>query len=394
MTTSQPPDSPSPGTGPAHPTDRGASSPSPATVRPAVLAGAVLALLTYLCGFFGASEFSFSLMLVLAGGILALIGLLPKVGRVLVPAALLASIGFFSLLLQATSTASVGTSGAVRWIALALGLFSAAAIVAALMFDAGVLTAPAPRPARGPAPQQGGWAPYGQPGYGAPGQPQQPGAPGQPGVFDPNHSGYGGQPGYGAPGSYGGYGAPGYPGYAGAPGHAAQQPGYGPPGHGAAPSSTGGYGAVGAGGYGGAQGYGAQGYGSQGYPASAGYGAPAYGAAYQPGASGYGAPSGTGDQGAAGQGQATQAAPAAGSAAQGPGAQPAFGTPSTTPGGSGTGASAAGTPGGQTPAPGGDGTPEATTPGVPAGGGETHADGDDDRTRSFRAGDGSSGSGS
>ena len=257
MTTSQPPDPATPGSGPAAPpAEQGTTPPTPpnTAVQPAVLAGAVLALLTYLCGFFGASELAFPISLVLAGGLLALIGLLPKVGRVLVPAALLAAIGFFSLLLQVTSTSSLGSSGAVRWIALALSLLAAAAIVAALMFDVGVLTAPAPRP-RTPA-QQPGWSPYGPPGQPGYGQPQQPGA------FDPNQPAYG-QPGYGQAGypPQQGYGAAGYqaPGFQSYNATAYGQPGYGQqPGYGT-PSSTGGYGAVCAGGYGGAQGYGAQG---------------------------------------------------------------------------------------------------------------------------------------
>jgi hypothetical protein len=176
-----------------------------------VLAAAGLGVVLYLLGFVEAGlSGSFLGFLLLGGGLLAGAALLPKAGRVLVPATVIVLTGAL-FLLQAVAQ---GGASSTAIIALVLALLQAVAALGAVLLDAGLVKAPAPRP-REPQGygQQGGYGQY-PPGYG------QPGGYGQ----------YGGQPGYGQPG----YGGPGY----GQPGQYGQQPGYGQPGYGA----PGGYG--------------------------------------------------------------------------------------------------------------------------------------------------------
>ncbi len=210
---------------------------APGPARLLALGAAGLSLVIYLLAFFDAFGVGQGVggALLLAGGLLAGASVLPRSGRVLLPAAVIMVTGVLLLLLTVVSLASSEFEGpsAIAVVALVLGFVAAALAVGAFLMDAGVIKAPARRPAGPPA------------GYG------------QTGGY-----GYGQQPGYG--GQYGGYGQqpPGYgqqqPGYGGQYG---QQPGYGQqagqattafgggggqPGYGAGYGQTGGYGYAGA----------------------------------------------------------------------------------------------------------------------------------------------------
>lgn len=224
-----PPPIPGPGAMAEPPTSaianpRHASEPqlAPGPARLLALAAAGLALVVYLLGFVG--EFSLTTAyvapLLVGGGLLAGAALLPKVGRVLVPAAVLLTTG--TLVLLQIVVGSPGETPTVGMIALLLAVLASAAAVGAVLLDAGLVKAPSPRSSgsAGHPPQSypGGYAPgYGQQQqggfgqYGAPqagyGQPGYPGPVGQPGYGQPQPygtpQGYGGQPGYGAPPAFG-----------------------------------------------------------------------------------------------------------------------------------------------------------------------------------------------
>ncbi|NMH99089.1 DUF5336 domain-containing protein [Pseudonocardia acidicola] len=214
----------------------------PGPARLLVLAGGGLALVIYLLSFFDpAIVGSLISVLLLAGGLLGGAVLLPKAGRLLLPGAVAGLLGFL-LLLQGIA-AGAGTVSAVTVVILVLGFLEAGALVGALLFDAGVLKQPAPRPAGAPK-GFGAQQPYGygqQPGYGRQGgygqQPgfggQQPYGYGQQPGYGAQQPGYGQQqPGYGAQGGFGGYAPQGGYGFsqpsgAGAPGQGAEsgQPG-------------------------------------------------------------------------------------------------------------------------------------------------------------------------
>ncbi|MBW0105777.1 DUF5336 domain-containing protein [Pseudonocardia sp. KRD291] len=357
---------------------------APGPARMVVLVGAVLALLAYLCGFFGAAALSVPIVLIVAGGVLGLLALLPGVGRVLPAAVALSVSGFLFLLLARTSVPEAADPGAVGWVAVAFALLSTAALVGALLLDIGLVTMPAPKPAQdrnaGP---QGAWA---QPGYGP--------APGQPGYGQGGPGGYPQQqPGYGE----------GYPGQAGAFG---QVPGYGPQGYGQQGyGQQPGYGGYAPQGYGPGQGpgqgaYGVSGYGAvqpgqpggQPYPGSGPYpGAPAPGreqqgqqAGQQAGGSLFAAPGASAPQ--APYGAAPTAAPAPGQAAPAQG-QPGQAQQGQAQQGQGQPGVGAGQPGSAASWEGSE-----ATSAVPAAGQgtqdkrpDTAVEGaDDDRTHSFR----------
>lgn len=157
------------------------------------LAGAV-----YLLGFFDDGLGLGALLagsLTMGSGLLAGTAALPKVGRVLAPAAVLATTGALLLLQLVVLAPAVST---IVVITLVLAFLQAAAAVAAMLIHSGLVTIPAPKPR-----QRSG---YPASGYG-----------------------YGQAPGYGY-GQYpdqGGYGQPGYPAAGGYPGYGAQQPGGG-----------------------------------------------------------------------------------------------------------------------------------------------------------------------
>lgn len=184
-------------------------------VRMLALGAAGLGVLVYLLGFFAQFGLTTTLLgpLLVGGGLLVGASVLPKVGKVLLPGAVAVTVGML-ILLQAVAGGGASTTVVI---ALVVAFLEAVAAVGAVLMDAGIITAPAPRP-KAPDhgqqqfpgyphgyPQQGG-----QPGYG-PGYPQQGGQPGY------------GQPGYGQPGAQPGYGQPGY----GAPQYGSQPPAYG-----------------------------------------------------------------------------------------------------------------------------------------------------------------------
>lgn len=176
---------------PAAPPVTRADGPSklPAYLTAAV---AVLGLLTYLFSFgpmfsintgmgpFGGAELTASGMgnwtiAALISGLLAAVGLIAKktYTPIVAVTAVLAVLLVVGQVLNRPSTISIGWA---LWIVLLLTLVQAAAAVAALLFDSGVITAPAPRPRYdqyGPyGTPPGGY--YGQPGVQAPGYPTSP----------------------------------------------------------------------------------------------------------------------------------------------------------------------------------------------------------------------------
>ena len=178
----------------------------------------VLSLVAYFCSFTSdASGLSIQVMILLAGGLLAALDLLPKGPDTLVFATLLSSIGGLSVL-AAVIEGSGGTVPTIDIIILVFALLQLLVAVAALLLDHEIIKL-APRqavpyqpaanpaatstfqPAQQPGPQghpgaQAGPGGQGHPGQGGPGAqaPGQPGSPqpGQPG--QPGHPGQYGQP--------------------------------------------------------------------------------------------------------------------------------------------------------------------------------------------------------
>jgi len=180
---------------------------APGPARLLVLIAAGLALVIYVLGFLNDLGLGslFAGPLVLGGGLLAGAAVLPKVGRVLLPAAVAVITGTLLLLQGVTGTPGAPT---MMIVALVLSFLLVAAVVAAVLLDAGILTMPAPRPSAPPGYPQPGYGAYGQPpGYGAAyGQYPEQGGYGQQGYggTPAGFSGYGGaQPGYAQPGQYG-----------------------------------------------------------------------------------------------------------------------------------------------------------------------------------------------
>lgn len=181
----------------------------PGPARGLALGAAGCAVIIYLLSFVGGLE-SISvllnpLLLLLAGGLLAGTAVLPKAGRVLVPAAALVATGTLVFLLLVVL---VGQSTTVI-MALVLSFLELAAVVGAMLLDTGLIKPPARRPAAQPQPGYGQWGQpqggygqqwpqgYGQPGYGGYPQQQQYGG-GQPGYGQQPYGA--GMPGYGYPG--------------------------------------------------------------------------------------------------------------------------------------------------------------------------------------------------
>ncbi|WP_405178280.1 DUF5336 domain-containing protein [Nocardia sp. NBC_01377] len=183
------------------------------------------------------------LAVLLFAGVLAGLSLLPKQNWKGVAAA--ASVaGFLGLVFQALFLGEGSALKIGAFLLLFLSFVQAAIAVAAVLFEAGILKPPAPKPVTPPA-QQGGYGQgYGQQGYGQ----SQPG-----GGYGQAQGGQYGQPGYGpqsgtgaqypAQQPYGqsqpsqpayGQSQPGQPTYPGAPGQSYGQPSYGQqPGYGA-----------------------------------------------------------------------------------------------------------------------------------------------------------------
>jgi hypothetical protein len=166
-----PPAPPRPAEKPA--TDAASTAPT-GTARLLALAAAALGVLVFIIGFFAPVV---STTFLLGGGLLVGASVLPKVGRVLLPGAVIVVTGALGQL----QTITGGGATAAEVIGLIVAILQAGAAVGAYLLDAGIISQPAPRPAYGgqPWPQQGYNGP--PPGYG--------GGPG-----------FGPQPGYGAPG--------------------------------------------------------------------------------------------------------------------------------------------------------------------------------------------------
>ena len=135
--------------------------------------------------------------LLLFAGVLAGLSLLPKQDWKGVAAAA-SVVAFITLLFVALAVDGDKKSGI--WIVLFLGFVQAAVAVAVVLFDAGIIKPPAPRPAQQ---FQGGYGQQGQQGYGQQGYAPQGYAPGQQfGQQPPQQSfgsGYGGPQGPGGP---------------------------------------------------------------------------------------------------------------------------------------------------------------------------------------------------
>lgn len=199
------------------PTPPAAESAAPSDTQPVLgqvrllaLAAAGLGVVVYLLGFFAPFGLTTTLLgpLLVGGGLLVGASVLPKAGKVLLPGAVAVTVGML-ILLQAVAGGGASTTVVI---ALVVAFLEAVAAVGAVLMEAGVITAPAPRPK---APDHGQQQ---FPGY-PQGYPQQGGQPG----YGPGYPQQGGQPGYGQPGPQPGYGQPGY----GAPQYGG--PGYGQP---------------------------------------------------------------------------------------------------------------------------------------------------------------------
>ncbi|MGQ4598322.1 DUF5336 domain-containing protein [Nocardia sp. R6R-6] len=134
--------------------------------------------------------------LLLLGGLLAVLSLLPKQNWIGAAAAA-STAGFAALLFQTFNFGDGSELKVGAYVLLVLAFVQAVVAIAAALFDAGILKAPAPRPA---AAASG----FGQFGYG---QQQQPPSFGQ--AQQPFGPGQAGQPGYGPSAAYGqsGYGS-------------------------------------------------------------------------------------------------------------------------------------------------------------------------------------------
>jgi hypothetical protein len=175
------------------------------------IAVAVLGLAAYLATFALDSGATIGPVAALLAGLLAGVGLVPKQKSHFGVVAVLAVLGFL-VILSDVITAGASNVGWPWWLLIAFTLLQAAAAVAGLLLDAGVITAPVPKPKY----EQ---SPYGQ--YGAPspyyGQPQ--GQPQGPPQGPPQHQ-QGPQQRGGYPQQYGGY--PNGPSTGGFPGQAPQ----------------------------------------------------------------------------------------------------------------------------------------------------------------------------
>jgi hypothetical protein len=205
----------------AAPAEPGSTSPGeqqlPGPARLLALLAAGLALVIYILGFVEDTQLINRIggLLVIGGGLLGAAALLPKAGRVLVPASVLALLGSLALLQETAAGFEVPTT---TIIAVILAFLLTIVLVGAVLLEAGIVKVPAPRP----------HAAYPQQGYGGYGGQQPPGYGGY-GQFPEQGGGYGGaaqQPGYGQQGPYG------------AGGPAAGQPGYGGYGYGAGSTSS------------------------------------------------------------------------------------------------------------------------------------------------------------
>lgn len=171
-----------------------------------------------------------TLALVLLAGLLAGLSLLPK-QDLLATAAATAVAGFVSVVVLAFTVSDGIDREFGAYVVIVFALLTAAAAVVGLLFQLGIITPPAPKPAQ-PQQQPGQFGQYGQPGQ-QPGYGQQPGGYGQPGQQQYGQGGYGAQTGgqYPTQSPYGQQSQPSVP-QAQQPSYGQQppaQPGYGQP---------------------------------------------------------------------------------------------------------------------------------------------------------------------
>ncbi len=178
--------------------------PVPSSKAPAFLAAAVIALgfAAYLAGFgpllriksdigpFGGAQFTASGMpfwtvAALLAALLAAVGLLPKAKSYTPVTAVIAVLGVLMAVSQIINLPNGFSVGWGLWMGLLFTVLQAVAAVTALMFSAGVMTPPAPRPNYGQYGPPPGY--YGQPGG-------QPGYPAQYGGYVSSGQGPSGQP--------------------------------------------------------------------------------------------------------------------------------------------------------------------------------------------------------
>lgn len=160
------------------------------------VAGLLVYLLSYALEIGAGPGVVLLVVLPLLAGLLAGVSLLPKQKNYTAVAAVLATIAFLFTISALVSSGSAG--GWALYVLIALVLIQAGAAIAALLFEAGVITPPAPKPQFDQQPQYGQ---YGGPSqyYGQQHQPQHGGQPYQ--QAQPQRPGY--------PSQYGGYsGAP------------------------------------------------------------------------------------------------------------------------------------------------------------------------------------------
>ncbi|MFI5780544.1 DUF5336 domain-containing protein [Nocardia sp. NPDC051570] len=174
-----------------------------ATFKPGDGSGLGLRIPEQTASFFTAGGITPLLALLLLGGLLAGLSVLPKQNWIGAAAAA-AGAGFLGLLFQSFTLGEGYSLAWGAWVVLFLGLVQTAAGVYAVLLEGGILTPPAPKPA---APQGGFGGPGGYAQQSAYGQ-NQPGQPGQFGQNPPSYGQYGQQPTYGqqAGQPYGQYG--------------------------------------------------------------------------------------------------------------------------------------------------------------------------------------------
>jgi hypothetical protein len=175
-----------------------------------VVGVAVLGLLVYLLNFAPtfiikgdlggggrAGDGGLAVVAALLAGLLAGVGLLPKAKSHLGVVAAIATLGPLLALAEAINTLGGVTAEWGIWMILGLSVLQAAAAIAAVLLEAGVIKAPVPRPKYDPYQQYGQYGQYpqqyGQQAYyGQPAAQPQPPSPQQ----APQPSGYGSQYGY------------------------------------------------------------------------------------------------------------------------------------------------------------------------------------------------------
>ena len=130
----------------------------------------------------------------LLAALLAAVGLLPRARGQLAIVTILSVLGVLIVVSQLFNISSYVTTGWAAWLVLVFAVLQAVVAISALLLEAGVIKAPAPKP-KYEQPQYGQYGPPG--GYYGQAAPQAP----------PQHPGQqGGRPGY--PSQYGGYGTP------------------------------------------------------------------------------------------------------------------------------------------------------------------------------------------